>query len=222
MTPTSSFDFFAIFEEPLPRSLLDGVIADPDDDLPRLALADWCLEQDDLMVAGFGEYVQNCIAFYHVHDDHFLCGEPSCECRRFHDQSEMLLARYEFVWHRRGSDYRQWAFWARTMERGFWSVVRTGMRDWLKNGPDILRWQPITCINLYGHPLIPGDLYALLQHETLAKVQEVWFDEMQLSDRWIDRNGHLLPSGQTIYFHSGDESVRHLQLADGTYAFHSP
>src|SRR5262245_24628867 len=38
-------------------ALLDDIRANPDDDLPRLALADWCMEQNDLAMQARGEFI---------------------------------------------------------------------------------------------------------------------------------------------------------------------
>lgn len=39
------------------RALLDAIRANPEDDLPRLALADWCLEQPDAATQARGEFI---------------------------------------------------------------------------------------------------------------------------------------------------------------------
>src|SRR5688572_26137162 len=40
------------------EGLLDAIRERPDEDLPRLALADWCMEQPDPAVQARGEFIQ--------------------------------------------------------------------------------------------------------------------------------------------------------------------
>ena len=40
------------------QGLLDAIRERPDDDLPRLALADWCMEQPDEATQARGEFIQ--------------------------------------------------------------------------------------------------------------------------------------------------------------------
>ena len=58
-------------------ALLAAVRDDPDDELPRLALADWCLEQADEATQARGEYV-------HVSERRrrMMPGDPGAACAK--------------------------------------------------------------------------------------------------------------------------------------------
>jgi len=86
------------------QGLLDAIRERPDDDLPRLALADWCMEQPDEATQARGEFIQlRCQAARLAPNDP---GRHALELR-----SRQLRERYEYRWL--GSiakEVRRWDF----------------------------------------------------------------------------------------------------------------
>jgi uncharacterized protein (TIGR02996 family) len=86
------------------QGLLDAIRERPDDDLPRLALADWCMEQPDEATQARGEFIQlRCQAARLAPDDP---GRPPLDLR-----SRQLRDQYEGVWlGSLAKDVRSWDF----------------------------------------------------------------------------------------------------------------
>jgi uncharacterized protein (TIGR02996 family) len=71
--------------------LLDAARDNPDDDLPRLALADWCMEQPDPVLQARGEFIQiQCQLAGHA--------AKGDERRQLRDREQALLGEHRADW----------------------------------------------------------------------------------------------------------------------------
>lgn len=105
------------------EALLKAVLANPDDDLPRLVYADW-LEENDKQVAA--DYIRIACAGDAV---------TTLEYSRRHWR-EVDDFR-DVVKYGMGYDY----------SRGFVSGVHCSLANWLKHGPAVVREHPVAKVN---------------------------------------------------------------------------
>jgi uncharacterized protein (TIGR02996 family) len=153
------------------RKLLEAVLADPDDDGPRLALADWLMERDDPR----GEFiaVQCRIAAVEAEvEDGADCDNPTCpacsELRPLRRRERELLVAQGPRWlpipgdaceSSNVNDVATLSVWAAdswgyeaTFRRGFVDSVTLATVDWDGHAEAILAAQPVRHVTLTTWP----------------------------------------------------------------------
>ena len=74
------------------HALLSAIRDAPDDELSRLALADWCMEQPDAATQARGEYIQASLRRTRMKD-----GEPAAH--ELDEHMEELVGRFRRAWY---------------------------------------------------------------------------------------------------------------------------
>ena len=139
-------------------ALLLAVLADPNDDGPRLIYADAIDEAGECDRA---EFIRVQVELARLGDDggpiaHDIgdqCGCYLCVLRR--RGRELLDGERDYEWF-----FPQWLFprgafaleghWAWGFRRGFVDEVRCPLADWLKYGPEVVRRQPVERVRVTG------------------------------------------------------------------------
>jgi uncharacterized protein (TIGR02996 family) len=118
---------------PEESAFLDRVCADPDDDAPRLILADWLDERGDPR----GEFIRVQVA---------LARLPADDARAagLRDREATLLARYHAQWSEPLKGIAGWA----EFRRGFVETVNIETRTFLRRADDLLRLAPVRHVRL--------------------------------------------------------------------------
>ncbi len=140
------------------------IIANPDDDTPRLVLADWLEENGEETRATFIR-VQIQLARIDPRPWHEECDDASaCPCYRLHHQErELWDANQETDWMESYVGVFEWGSGhdyipqdkhaklnanGRIWRRGFVDTVRMGQVEWLKIGAKVVRRHPIRDVRL--------------------------------------------------------------------------
>lgn len=136
-------------------ALLAGVLARPDDDLPRLVLADWL---DENGKSDRAEFIRaqchapdaNAFRLYvsNVYGHEFREGPPYATLWGREPLSDDLPARAAFF-----ADWCRWPVGARLMyRRGFVEAVACPAADWVEHGDTVLAAHPVTEVRLTTQP----------------------------------------------------------------------
>lgn len=159
-------------------ALLADVLATPEDDAPRLILADWLQDEGQLLRAELirvqcelARWPCECDSVEQVYHEECRCKEKADLQRRRKqlltpDHFWAWFASQPGVWDRAWSgrpavhivgDVCEVGYWTRrgepdhwkfTITRGFVSTVKLPMQAWLDHGKALVRYQPITRVLL--------------------------------------------------------------------------
>lgn len=135
------------------QSLLNCIIATPDDDAPRLLYADWLMDRRE---EERGEWIIEHIAAYHKYKGKPLPNPVANleQLKEFNDKYMIPASTWVQLWH--GKDrpdfpnqnsiahpYTMWAY-----ERGFITTVWCSLEDWYKHGQSLVMREPIKRVNI--------------------------------------------------------------------------
>ncbi|WP_166831438.1 TIGR02996 domain-containing protein [Thalassoroseus pseudoceratinae] len=162
---------------PQDSAFLEAILADPDEDLPRLIYADWLDEQGDPR----GEFIRiQCELFQRSDDVPFLQNEIWRLPQRKRDDDHWnalksrereLLSAHEADWIQplksiQTRDWKQFYFLRGFVEHGWFSV-----RDWKSHGEEILDQAPLLdSLDLRGFESRMGTIVEL---ESLQKIRRL-------------------------------------------------
>lgn len=129
-------------------ALLAAIRAEPNDDLPRLAYADWLEEQPGADQNARAEYIRLGLEMA-------KCSSPcdSLERQRLEGRIQVLFNEHAREWFPDFEEYPSLfdrARVSRTYTRGFLSGLEGATETLLQMGPDLLRMAPITSIEFHG------------------------------------------------------------------------
>jgi uncharacterized protein (TIGR02996 family) len=187
------------------EGLLDAIRERPDDDLPRLALADWCMEQSDPVVHARGEFIQlRCQAARLAPDDPW---RPALEKR-----SKQLRQQYEEQWL--GSIVRESDGW--DFDRGLVVIeLRPNFHwrvslDWLANRP---AW--FWVIGVKGVLLQGGEIKRIVNSSAAARITSLDLSDCEVENAGARSIGgsqqlHRLASLRLNYSRIGDPGAEAL------------
>jgi len=139
------------------EGLLAAIIANTNDDGLRLIYADWLDENDDPEQA---ELIRIQIDYesnkgqYQCHQFMYSCGEncssidqllqSGCDqCKKYASYEIRRKELTDYICWKRGTDNLDF-----TYERGLPNEVRCTLADWMANGPEIVRQEPVTKVVL--------------------------------------------------------------------------
>jgi uncharacterized protein (TIGR02996 family) len=149
-------------------SLLAAIRDEPDDDLPRLAYADWCEERGD---GARAEFIRVQVELSHGVRDR---GRAVERLRRLRE----LSARYRAAW----AGPLEKLVPGATFERGFITEVALAAADFLKHGERILTTHPITSVVIHH---AADRIAALAASPLLAGMRGLDLHWSNLGDRGI-------------------------------------
>lgn len=139
----------------LPDFLLAAICANPDDDAPRLAFADWCDENGEEERAELVR-IQIKIARAIEEDTGYLAWCPrERELLNLHRLSwagDLPFQLHRTEYHGETDQGLPWKF-----RRGFVETIESTASDWLAHGDAILAEHPVTEVRLTSRPLPRGD-----------------------------------------------------------------
>jgi uncharacterized protein (TIGR02996 family) len=162
------------------QAFLDDILANPDDDVPRLVYADWLEEHGGPHGAARAEFIRvQCeLARLPVDDDR----RGDLESR-----DTQLLARYRKGWA--GSlrhCVKNWEF-----HRGFVEAVKLPARTFLKRGKELFRLAPIRGLHLVN---VADHAAALAESEYLQRIKS-----LTLAESVAFRTTESFSSGRTSW-----------------------
>lgn len=149
--------------------LLSAVLADPDDDAPRLAYAAWCGEQTDPALAARARFIEAEIAASHLDaDEAFVL---RCDAKD-------LLAAYGDVWTVPVTRHAS----RPVFDRGFVELVTLSATDFLARAEILLARAPIRHLDLTEVVDVAEELFS---SPHLARIRSLRLDRAGLRDEHV-------------------------------------
>jgi uncharacterized protein (TIGR02996 family) len=150
------------------QAFLQDILANPDDDAPRLIFADWLEEHGDALRA----------EFIRVQCELARLAEDDPRLRKLAQRAYRLSLRYEPIWQK---TLPEWTGYLRiNLERGFGASVNTTARTFLKLATKAMREFPIQEANLDG---VADCIEKLCRNPQLARLRSLCLDDYRLNDK---------------------------------------
>jgi uncharacterized protein (TIGR02996 family) len=163
MTLSSDLD-----RHPQAAAFLQAIIEQPDDDLPRLAFADWLTEHGDEARAEFIR-VQIELAKLSEYDPH---------ARQLRQRESALQTEHGYAWLGGLAIITSEA----VFRRGFVERVKLGVRQFMDNATELFRLAPIRAVQLLRVSQSKLSMAELAASEHLARVRGLVLSGSQLGD----------------------------------------
>lgn len=153
---------------------LMAVVAQPDEDIPRLNYAQWCLQQAEEAVVQQGDYIEAALTYVAL--------DPGASVR----VKTQLLSRIRKLERTYGS---VWGSWHRmgvedhSFHRGFVECITTTARHFIDNGEALLARAPIRHLVLTQVTDVIDELFACPQ---LSTIRSLDLKQCQLNSKDIE------------------------------------
>ena len=154
-------------------AFLQAIIANPDDDAPRLLYADWLEERGDPR----GEFIRVQCALARM--DEYDPRRWDLECRAW-----TLEKAHVAIWL--GAVREKLSNWE--FRRGFMDWVELGSRAFMAYSADLFRHGPLRTASIFPEPAV---LPALLADPYLQRLQELQFVSQEGAASWRLRAGDV-------------------------------
>jgi uncharacterized protein (TIGR02996 family) len=155
--------------------LMQAIHEQPDDDLPRLAFADWCEEQG----AGGAARAE----FIRTQIEHARLSPYDPRRHLLHKREEELLAAHRSEW------LGKWADFDIEFRRGFGERVRLGVRQFMDHAEELFRFAPIQHMQLLRVNQTRLPMSEVAAHPCFARLQGLSLRGSTIGD---DRLAELL------------------------------
>lgn len=181
--------------------LFQAILDNPDDDLSRLAYADWLLENGNRSDQEFGEFIQLQIEIARQEPEYYLSWDNLTRelgsAIRTHRRAAQLLHK---SWGLPRVDLK--CYWKAEFRRGFPHTVRCEESDWIKSIYKVVEFAPVCRVSLISkapREFINDRQYVWIRRANPAsypfpdEIDKVLFDYFYMSDVLRQRSFDNLP-----------------------------